>query len=406
MYLVGTDNQFQIGNDISNVSVIVCYHDIVDNKVVTQPLIQEYITENSGYETILSGSSESNTTRQITYVSIAFDTPASTIDVVVRMAFSGGTTIPLYITALSTGDSLEWSRDFGWELKTSETEINSYVLTEFTSSGTWTKPAGLKRVMVLCVGAGGGAGSGRQGAAGENRFGGGGGGGGGCSWRMIDADSLTSTITVTIGTGGTGGAAQASTSSNGNAGTAGGDTSFGGLVIAKGGNGGGGGSTAAGTAGTGGQSSAAVPLYSPFALSGGNGTAGNTTTNAAGGVGFLSTGAPGGGGGGGISSANASGTAANSGGGIYENGVVQAGPNSGASPNGVNDVCTALFINNSISTTYGIGTAGAGNNPATPNGGNGGRCAGGGGGSGTLNGTASGKGGDGGNGYCCVLEMY
>lgn len=341
---------------------------------------------------------------QLAYLAI-YNQDDITHEVTVLKIDSGGNEYIWSKTTILPGETLEWSRELGWRLSTG-TSQDSYILTEFTSSGIWTKPTALVGAWVAVVGAGGGAGSGRQGAAGENRFGGGGGGGGSIVWRYIDAGSLPSSVVVTIGTGGTGGAAQASTSSNGNAGTAGGDSSFGGLITAKGGNAGGGGSTAAGTAGTGGQSSSCTPAYSPFALSGGNGTNGNTTTNAAGGVGFLSTAAPGGGGGGGISSANASGTAANSGGGVYENGVVQAGPTSGASPNGVNDVCTILFPFSTMSSVYGIGTAGAGNNPATPNGGNGGRCAGGGGGAGTLNGTPSGKGGDGGNGLCIVLEIY
>jgi hypothetical protein len=306
---------------------------------------------------------------------------------------------------LSAGSTAHWNRHSGWSI-VNIGDSPSYVLTEFIASGTWTKQSGLKRAFVLCVGAGGGSASGRQGAAGSNRFGGGGAGGGACTWRMVEAAGLPATVAVTIGAGGIGGASQTTPDSNGLPGTAGGDTSFGGIVVAKGGNPGGGGSTAAGSAGTGGQSSACTPPFSPFSLSGSNGTAGNTTTNASGGVGFLSTGAPGGGGGGGINNTNVSGVAANSGGGIYENGVVQAGPNSGASPNGVDDVCTILFPGSTINSIHGIGTGGAGNNPATPNGGDGGRCAGGGGGSGTLNGTPSGKGGDGGDGLCVIFEEY
>ena len=124
-------------------------------------------------------------------------------------------------------------------------------------------------------------------------------------------------------------------------------------------------------------------------------------------TGFIATtGAPGGGGGGGINSANTSGTAAMTGGAVYQNGILQTGPVSGASPNGIDDKSVFLHMSTTLTSGYGLGTGGAGNVPATPNGGNGGRCAGGGGGSGVLNGTTSGDGGDGGNGLCVVMEIY
>ena len=63
----------------------------------------------------------------------------------------------------------------------------------FTSSGTYTKPSGLKRVVVYVVG-GGGAG---------RSAGGGGGAGGGTAIEVIEAGSVGSTETVTIGAGGT-----------------------------------------------------------------------------------------------------------------------------------------------------------------------------------------------------------
>ena len=406
MYITGANEKIQLvlaGAITTNQLQWTASYQTVDSNGMTLPMLSAHGTSNSTTDVDVVASAGASKANQITYLSV-YNADTVSATVTIKLDSSGNERI-IRKALLQAGDTLEFSREFGWKINSVSSQ-ESYILTEFTSSGTWTKPQGLKHAYVVCVGAGGGAGSGRQGAAGENRFGGGGGGGGGVSWRMLPASALGSSMVVTIGTGGTGGAAQASTSSNGNAGTAGGETSFGGTVIAKGGNAGGGGSTAAGTAGTGGQSSAAVPLYSPFSLSGANGTAGNTTTNAAGGVGFLSTGAPGGGGGGGISSANASGTAANSGGGVYENGVVQAGPNSGASPNGVNDVCNIMFPISTLSSVAGIGTGGAGNNPATPNGGNGGRCAGGGGGAGTLNGTSSGSGGNGGNGLCIVLEIY
>ena len=67
----------------------------------------------------------------------------------------------------------------------------------FTSSGTWTKPSGITKVMVEVQGAGGSA---MQSATTENRLGG---GGGGYVKKLIDVSSI-STATITIGSGGAG----------------------------------------------------------------------------------------------------------------------------------------------------------------------------------------------------------
>ena len=78
----------------------------------------------------------------------------------------------------------------------------------FTSSGTWTKPSGINRILVIASGGGGGGG------AGQFDIGGGGGGAGGYAWRLINATSLTS-ATVTIGSAGAGGSPPNSPGGNG-----------------------------------------------------------------------------------------------------------------------------------------------------------------------------------------------
>lgn len=118
----------------------------------------------------------------------------------------------------------------------------SFTMTVFTSSGTWTKPAGLSDVKVRVLGGGGGGGAG-------NSPGGGGGGGGGYAEEYLDAPALGATETVTVGAGGNKGVAFPGTTPGGSGGT----SSFGSFVSASGGGGGGGqpGPNAGGTGGIG-----------------------------------------------------------------------------------------------------------------------------------------------------------
>ena len=101
-------------------------------------------------------------------------------------------------------------------------------LRQYTSSGTWTKPTGLKFIEIICIGGGGGGATGGRQAAGVASRGGGGAAGGGYTYRiLLDAD-LSSTEAYTIGAGGAG--APSNTTTNNAAGTAGsigGVTTFG-----------------------------------------------------------------------------------------------------------------------------------------------------------------------------------
>jgi hypothetical protein len=98
----------------------------------------------------------------------------------------------------------------------------------FTASGTYIKPAGLRRVKVTVVG-GGGGGAGCD--AGTGSMCGHGGGGGGAAVKVIEAASLGASETVTVGGGGAGSGGNTTASS-------GGTSSFGAHCSATGGAGG------------------------------------------------------------------------------------------------------------------------------------------------------------------------
>lgn len=172
----------------------------------------------------------------------------------------------------------------------------------FTTSGSYTVPAGAVTVQVTGLAPGGGGGSGRKGAAGTVRCGGGGGGGGALVTHTFRASDLTSPVTVTVGAGGTGGASVTANDTSGNAGGAGGTHSFGTYLRAIGGAGGGGGTATAGAAGGG----------RPGTTNGTNGAAASASGGA--GAGITATTIPGGAGAGG-----------NSGGGITAADVAGAG---------------------------------------------------------------------------------
>lgn len=107
----------------------------------------------------------------------------------------------------------------------------------FTTSGSWTKPANLKFVIVEVQGGGGGGGGASATGSGQFAIGVGGAGGAYCRKKILAAD-LAASETVTVGVGGTAGAAP------GNGGT-GGTSSFGTHCSADGGGGGNNGGNAA-----------------------------------------------------------------------------------------------------------------------------------------------------------------
>ncbi len=98
---------------------------------------------------------------------------------------------------------------------------------EFTSNGTWTKPANCTMVYVELVGGGSGGGSGANNPTTAARGGGSGGAGGAGLYKLFDASSLTATVSVTIGAGGVGAAGVSLFNAAGDNGNSGGNTQFG-----------------------------------------------------------------------------------------------------------------------------------------------------------------------------------
>ena len=276
-------------------------------------------------------------------------------------------------------------------------------VTNFSSSGTWTKPAGVTTVTVELWGGGGGGGSGRKGD--NNADGGGGGGGGAYVTKTFPASDISSTVSVTLGAGGAGGAAQATNNTAGNAGSAGVSSTFGAYLTAYGGAGGIGGVDGAGGTSTGGGGGGGALSAGSGGTPGGPGTDGQfggayqSTSSAYGGAGGGTGGYLGGSAGG---SSFQGGSAGFGGGGSASNAGGAGGTVPGAGGSG-----GAGGTSGGGAGGAGVGRNGGGGGGSNPSGaggagGAGGTFGGAGGGGGGATGGNSGAGGAGGGGYCRV----
>lgn len=270
-------------------------------------------------------------------------------------------------------------------------KTNRYLVSD--SPATWTKESWAKRILVTCIGGGGGGAAGYLASAGSTCFGGGAGGGGGIVVRDLSPDDISSTVTVTVGSGGTGGTA----TSDGNPGTNGTASSFGSYIYAVGGLKG---SSTSGGAG------AASRCYVTRLDSSRSGAPGNTSAS------LINTTTedivPGGGGGGGNVNTTGTAFAGGTGTGLQSiTGVISSGAASalvaaaGTAPGGAGNTGPSYGY-------IGMGGSGGGGGVSVGggNGGNGGLYGGGGGGGGgARTGQTRGAGGNGANGIVVVTQF-
>jgi hypothetical protein len=285
---------------------------------------------------------------------------------------------------------------------------------QVSSAGfTWTKLPLATAVDVEALGGGGGGGGGaRNVLTTVATYGGIGGGGGGKKRKLLAANVVGATEIVTVGAGGNGGVTSSDANSNGPAGQAGGDTSFGNWVTAKGGEGGLGGTQTNPVVygNRGGQNSASVVGGTPGPsgdLAGGSPGIPSATTGA-GASGSSMEGAGAGGSGGGFTSSAAS-LVGSAGGGPNS---TTPGIGGAAGPNSFTN--TPVGGSNGASAGYGGGGGGGNSNTSSghqaSNGGDGGGLGAGGGGGGARQGSnvAGQFGGNGGNGSpgLIIITIY
>lgn len=251
---------------------------VLDNTFISNtPVVRTYATQDIGASnTRFDITNPSGTTFRYTYDGTGTDPGIDSTTV------PAGSTVMLWGTGMATGNEgvftvtnsgtnfFEVTNASG-VAETNKTLGSNGVL-QVAPVATWSKPTGIKRVIVEVVGGGGGADSASTSSTGVTAYGASG-GGGGYSRKTIEAASLGATETVTVGIGGVGAYPAGALAA-----TDGGTTSFGSYISATGG-----GAPASDYGGVGG-----IGSNGDFNINGGGGSsngAGLSSSTAPGGVG-------------------------------------------------------------------------------------------------------------------------
>jgi hypothetical protein len=213
IYLSATTHTLEVymGGAVTttNPFYVISYQDIT-SAGMTLPQLSGQGSFNGVTHTTALAAPAASTTRQVTHIGIYnADVVSQTIYVVKDVS---ATEYILIQQTLLPGQSLEWSREKGWNVPASlVAEVN--VQQQLTAgAGTWTKPTSFtpKFVRVIIYGGGGGGGGGSSQTGAVVRTGGcGGGGGNRGEWTFLASD-LSATENFTVGGGGTAGTAGAS----------------------------------------------------------------------------------------------------------------------------------------------------------------------------------------------------
>ena len=323
---------------------------------------------------------------------------------------TGGTTGQVLAKVDGTNYNVQWTTagggSGGCDVQTFGSSTTSGT---FSGASGWQKPAGAKFVWVRLWSGGSGGGSGARQATTSIR--GGGGGGAPCAYieAMIDASLLASTETVTVGAGGAGGNSVTSDNSNGNNGTGGLATIFSYITTGSSQAGSQGTNAGGGSAGAGAWMTNGITEKQTGYPGAGTTTNGNNATQVSAYTFIAGTG-----GGGGAGAAASVTTSTNGGAGANKNSQnTNPGQTTSTAGGTAGNGSTLVQAGNgtSVSNWKGGGTGGGGGYYATGQpggaGGNGGWPGGGGGGGGASdNGFASGKGGNGANGFALIITYF